>query len=285
MSDVKHSVESGGSGVGNWLRSQREARAISLEEASQVTRISRSQLDALEREEFDRLPSRAYCIGFLRVYSEYLGLSGDEAVLRVGWGATTSVQDQQEARQTGDAKKQLPRFSFDRSRLVLPLALLVLVLILASLINTDHRPSLRPQPTSTLSPAASPAVPVQEPHSSARVHALKVPLATEVQKTETLQSPPSQVEGETSTANEGLILSLKVNQDSWLNVEIDGRFSQQYELKSGDLIEWKAASVITLDLGNAGGVEAVLNGKALPPFGAVGRSAHVVLRPDMLTGR
>jgi hypothetical protein len=51
-------------------------------------------------------------------------------------------------------------------------------------------------------------------------------------------------------------------------------------LKAGDVIEWKAESVITLDIGNAGGVEGDLNGKTLPPFGSVGKKAHVIVRPE-----
>ena len=285
MSDAIPPAKANESGVGQWLREQREARAISLEAAAQVTRISKSQLDALEREEFDRLPSRAYCIGFLRIYSEYLGLSGDEAILRAGWGAASSAFDQAEGRRKREEKPVRPRFSFDRSRLAMPLALLVLVLVLAALIDTDDRPPLRRPPANTAAPAASPAVPVQEPRSSSRAQSAKLPTAPEGQSKEAPQSPPSRTETETTAAREGLILSLKVNQDSWLNIEIDGRFSQQYELKAGDLIEWKAATVITLDLGNAGGVEAVLNGKPLPAFGASGKNAHVVLRPDVISGR
>lgn len=78
----------------------------------------------------------------------------------------------------------------------------------------------------------------------------------------------------------GVILKLKVNQDSWVNIDIDGRLSQPYDLKAGDLIEWKAEKVITLDIGNAGGVEAELNGKPLAPLGPPGRNIHVVLHPE-----
>jgi hypothetical protein len=56
--------------------------------------------------------------------------------------------------------------------------------------------------------------------------------------------------------------------------------SQQYDLKAGDLIEWKADKVITLEVGNAGGIEAEFNGKPLKPFGQPGKSAHVVLKAD-----
>ena len=78
----------------------------------------------------------------------------------------------------------------------------------------------------------------------------------------------------------GIILRLKVNQDCWLNITIDETVSQQYDLKTGDLIEWKGEKVFALDMGNAGGVEAELNGRPLKPFGGQGKTAHVVLKGE-----
>jgi cytoskeleton protein RodZ len=78
----------------------------------------------------------------------------------------------------------------------------------------------------------------------------------------------------------GIILRLKVNQDCRLNITIDNVVSQQYDLRSGDLIEWKGEKVFTLDIGNAGGIEAEFNGKPLKPFGETGKTAHVILKAE-----
>ena len=78
--------------------------------------------------------------------------------------------------------------------------------------------------------------------------------------------------------NLGDILKLKVNQDCWLNITIDDTVSQQYNLKAGDLIEWKGEKAFALDLGNPGGVEAELNGKPLKPLGERGKPVHVTLK-------
>jgi hypothetical protein len=80
--------------------------------------------------------------------------------------------------------------------------------------------------------------------------------------------------------NPGIILRLKVSQDCWLNITIDDTVSQQYDLKAGDLIEWKADRVFALDIGNAGGIEAEFNGKPLKPFGEPGKTAHVILKGE-----
>lgn len=60
--------------LGNILRSTREAQAFSLEYMADITRVKRSYLEALEEAAYDRLPSRAFSIGFVKAYAKALGL-------------------------------------------------------------------------------------------------------------------------------------------------------------------------------------------------------------------
>ena len=71
-----------GSGVpfGTWLRSQREARGVSLREIADSTRISLRYLEALEMDRFDALPAPVFARGFLREYARVVGLDADEVV-------------------------------------------------------------------------------------------------------------------------------------------------------------------------------------------------------------
>ncbi|POQ99073.1 hypothetical protein AU468_10670 [Alkalispirochaeta sphaeroplastigenens] len=62
------------------LRSARDARGLSLEQAERDTHISKRYIQALEDEAFDQLPGEAYLLGFLRSYGAYLGLDPDEVV-------------------------------------------------------------------------------------------------------------------------------------------------------------------------------------------------------------
>lgn len=68
--------------LGNWLVRAREARGLTLEDAERDTRISRRYLQALEEEKFDVIPAPVYARGFLRSYSQYLGLDPQEAMAR-----------------------------------------------------------------------------------------------------------------------------------------------------------------------------------------------------------
>ncbi|GAM11686.1 cytoskeletal protein RodZ [Geobacter sp. OR-1] len=260
-----------GSGLGQWLLQSREAKGVSLEEAADITRISKAYIDALEKEDFDRLPGPAYCKGFLRIYAGYLGISADEAVARYDMkmsGGAAPVRPPADENPVPQAQKTGRRW-------VLPVILLSLVLLVSIFVDTNprppvNRPAVKPETAQTSRPA-----PVQPQPSSSKPAA--APVAAPVQQT---NEAPVSAAPVAEPQKEGLILKLKVNQDSWLNVDIDGRLSKQYDLKAGDLIEWKADSLITIDIGNAGGVEGEVNGKPLAPFGAAGKKAHVVIRPE-----
>lgn len=64
--------------LGNRLRETREARGLTVEDAERDTRISRRYLQALEDEKFETIPAPVYARGFLRSYSQYLGLNPQE---------------------------------------------------------------------------------------------------------------------------------------------------------------------------------------------------------------
>ena len=64
--------------LGTWLIRAREARGLTIEDAERDTRISRRYLQALESEQFEVIPAPVYARGFLRSYSQYLGLDPAE---------------------------------------------------------------------------------------------------------------------------------------------------------------------------------------------------------------
>lgn len=64
--------------LGTRLVRAREARGLTLEDAERDTRISRRYLQALESEQFEAIPAPVYARGFLRSYSQYLGLDAQE---------------------------------------------------------------------------------------------------------------------------------------------------------------------------------------------------------------
>lgn len=68
--------------VGNYLKREREARRISLEEISTATRISRPYLEALERNDFRFFSRPEYIHGFLQGYARSIGLEPNDVLRR-----------------------------------------------------------------------------------------------------------------------------------------------------------------------------------------------------------
>src|ERR1700742_425523 len=60
---------------GDQLKRERELRGVSLEEVATATRIAPRFLEALENEQWDKLPGGVFGRGFVRSIARYLGLS------------------------------------------------------------------------------------------------------------------------------------------------------------------------------------------------------------------
>ena len=265
--------------VGEYLKSVREARGLTLDEASRVTKVGKNYLVAIEEGEFGKLPNAAYIKGFLRLYAGFLSLSGDQVVQRYEQGLPEPQRPQTEQ------KPERPGFEImemaklgGHGRWILPALLLALVVTAAFFLSDqDQQPVRRPQPSAApaVLPQVKPATAAQPRLSSA---AGKIPQA--VVKPEPLPQvlPPAVAPGEKPPA--GVILRLHFTRDSWLSITIDDAISQRYELKAGDIIEWKGTRLFVLDVGDGGAVDGEFNGRALKSLGESGKPAHVELKGD-----
>lgn len=65
---------------GEELKRERELRDISLREVSESTKISLRYLEALERNDFKSLPGGVFNRGFVRAYSQFIGVDPDTMV-------------------------------------------------------------------------------------------------------------------------------------------------------------------------------------------------------------
>jgi len=69
--------------IGQQLKKEREARFLTLEKASEATRIRIVFLRALESDDYSVMPSAAQGRGFLRNYAEYLEMNIDEMIAEI----------------------------------------------------------------------------------------------------------------------------------------------------------------------------------------------------------
>jgi len=82
MDDAGETKPSGAARVGGELRAVRERLGWRLSDVAAELRIRLPYLEAIERGELSALPGAAYQTGFVRTYSQALGLDGDEILRR-----------------------------------------------------------------------------------------------------------------------------------------------------------------------------------------------------------
>jgi len=66
------------SSIGTQLRSARESKQWTVQEAARRTKLKRDAIEKMEADEFERFPSLSYARGFVRIYARELGLNGWE---------------------------------------------------------------------------------------------------------------------------------------------------------------------------------------------------------------
>src|SRR5215813_12588660 len=69
--------------IGETLRREREKRNLDLDQVSRELKISTRFLEAIEGENFDRLPGGVFAKSFVRQYARMLDLDEDEAAAQV----------------------------------------------------------------------------------------------------------------------------------------------------------------------------------------------------------
>lgn len=150
--------------IGATLREARVRKRLTLHQVEEDTKIRTRYLQALEDEDFDRLPGTAYAKGFLRSYASYLGL--DAQTLLDEFNSRYSGTPDPLA---GPSALRRPPHSRRRSGLVFFAVCAVLILASIYLLGLrdggeeDAPPKVLP---SVLSPSASPSVAATTPSPS-----------------------------------------------------------------------------------------------------------------------
>jgi cytoskeleton protein RodZ len=80
--DASASIAGARAGFSAWLRAEREAKGISLDDIARVTKIQIRALERLEEARFDELPADVFVRGFIRNYARVVGLDADAALIR-----------------------------------------------------------------------------------------------------------------------------------------------------------------------------------------------------------
>lgn len=248
------------SSLGSHLRALRSSAGGSLADMAVATRIGERALRALESDAPDDLPAPVFVKGFIRAYCAFLGAPADEAL------ALYNQQRGAPAMGESRAVRARPRKGWVGHPLAISSALLLIFgsgLVVLKLVS-------QPMPTRLGEPRAAARVPESRPE-------MAPPGAPAV------SMPPSAAAPALAQAAvpEPQRLAVKAVEPTWIRVQIDGGRVVEELLEAGAQREWTSDRRFVLTIGNAGGIEIVLNGRPLPSLGARGAVIHRLSLPEL----
>src|SRR6266568_5011262 len=132
---------------GENLRREREMRNVTLEEISDSTKISLRALQALEAEDFRKLPGGIFNRSFVRTYARFLGLDEDKVVAE--FLALSPQNEDVDMQQFNPVKAATPKETPRGRLVVLTLALTLLAAGYALYSYSRQRLANPPPPISS----------------------------------------------------------------------------------------------------------------------------------------
>jgi len=280
--------------VGGLLRTSREDRHIDLDAVVKATKVRRHYLEALENEEWEKLPSRVFVKGFVRSYAEFLGLDTE-----------TVVEDYQKAAPRERYQPQALQSITTRStmwRRIIGISFLVLVLIGVIIYLKGNGMSIIGEAfryLDTQSVTEQKEVKIErkdveilDEEAADRVFAGQAQI-----EDEQLEEITSGTEGEAAqdsvvAPDEGAIakeagdeqplsprfvLTATVTARTWLSIAVDREPAKEYLFQPGETFRWTAEEGFDMVVGNAGGIEFFLNGSSIGELGPEGKVVRLEL--------
>lgn len=276
--------------LGIFLKKSREERHIELDEVVEATRIRRHNLEAIENEEWSKLPSQVFIKGFLKSYAEFLGLDKETVIHH--YLRTSSFE-----KTTPEALKKI-RPQLARPYLIIIIPVLVLALIVALIYLNKSNISITDkafQYLGTQSPGEKMEGIAEKEDNKEQDEREKETLlledkivVDEVTKT-TLKSKPvdDTIVLEDSTIPmkreeekpllPRFILTANVKSRTWIAICIDDTSVKEYLFQPGQTPRWTAEKGFNILVGNAGGIEFSLNGKEIGNLGPQGQVVRIKL--------
>jgi cytoskeleton protein RodZ len=287
--------------IGETLRRERLKRNLDLEQISRELKISTHTLEAIENEQFDRLPGAIFVKSFVRQYARVLELDDAEMAAEV-----QSRFEPEPLPAFESVSKESPRMTVKvpglRSgpawkSIFLRLAMLALIVLVASGLyvfwqqsratQAARRPAVQPSAPASGSQSASasqlpaPAPELQTPAAAGEQQADRMspsgasqaPAPAAVASAPVQQAPVNPNSG----PNDGVRLKLTVQEPVWVRASNNGKYMFSGTLEPSQTKEIDAAGQVELLVGNAGGIDIELNGKPIGPLGPKGQIRTVQL--------
>jgi cytoskeleton protein RodZ len=283
---------------GAQLKHAREQRGISLRQISSATKISTTALEALERDDFSRLPGGIFSRAFVRAYALEVGLDPEQTVQEflVEYERHANSAEEGEAPEvTADDRAFLERQR--RAALWLRASLIVILLgsvaaIVAWRVSARAKPQAQTAnlavPVDEPAPPVSSSAPVNPPASSQSASPARTDVPAVAPAIKPAPDPPAAAPTGRPAAtagptdNQQVLVHLEATADCWVRATVDGRVDFQQILHAGEKRDVKLGREVRLQVGNAGALKWGINGRTAKTLGATGQIANVHVTSETL---
>lgn len=261
---------------GSYLKSQREAKNIRLEEIASITKIHLHNLHLLEKGEWNQLPPEPFIRGFIIAYSKYIGLDTKDTVKRFlesrSQESDSSEMDFVEEMsvapisETQDASEVLKGRRWSVQKVALGIAGVGIIGVIAGVSYVGRR-SAMPLAIETLAENEDESPLISTEHSTTPDDSVeKGQVQIDVQKDATAEVSADVATRETATetappeptrAHEVVV---EGKERTWMKIVIDDQKPRETFLNEGEIMTLTAYEKIKVVLGNSTGTRVVHNG-------------------------
>ena len=294
------------SGVGKLLRDEREKKGLNRDQVARITRLRKQYIEALENEEWEKLPSPVFVKGFIRSFAQCVGFDWQEAVRLY------------EATLSADKGVPKPLVEPKESKTGLIYFLIPLIAVLAFVVylySGYFSPPFEAKKSISLSPeneATEGKIPEKHDLESGKPEPEKEigapgqqkpdrkPEAAVKQKADSQfeatvepatilheeELPPAPVQEEKSApeletpAGTGrLVLMAIVRMRTYVKIWVDNNSPKEYIFQPGSRPQWTAREGFEVVVGNAAGIEFDFNGERKGNLGDLGKVVRIAF-PD-----
>jgi len=250
--------------VGEALKRARMSRQLTLQQVAQRTKINAHTLEALENNDFSRLPADVYVRGFLRAYAREVAIDPEDIVeeydrqVEEQLVASAAVAPAESTAVEGRASRN--RASTVAQRPV-PVSVLVGTLVVIALGSYFVFAPRRQHETRTTAAAS-------EAQAQAATPATAPPAATAV-------PPPADAARAANVAPETIRLDVRMKGPCWLSATTDRSPAFARLFKAGETQVVQAKDELVLRVGDPANITMTLNGAPMRPLGRAGQAVTV----------
>jgi cytoskeletal protein RodZ len=249
---------------------------------AKITRVREQILRAIEEDQHHLLPPATYVKGFLLSYAKYLRLDPNDILLRyervlrgepVTPSPTQPMKPEQKIPAPQPQKPQKRILRNTKQIWVVAGVIVASVMVFYFFPPYFFKPPIEPTPEKPVSKEKSHFAP--SPRVAETTHAPKEKPVAEVKKPLT-PSPP--LPATTSVLEKKpFSLEFKAVERTWVSLRVDDQSEREVTFNPGEGISVQASNRIRMILGNAGGIDLILNGKPLEKFGKSGEVVTLTL--------